>query len=232
MPWSLAVLSPHLDDAALSLGATIAGWDGRVRVVTVLAGDPAATDVPGPWDAASGYASSGDAAVARREEDRRAMSILGAEPVWLPFCDEQYERGGGDDRVWDTIVAAVDGADRVLVPGYPLRHADHRWLHELVTRRRPPEWDLGVYVEQPYALRRRPERDTDPASPAAGLRFASIPSFRRERRAKRRACRAYDSQLRVLAKPIAATPRGLVHRIERVERARGGEQVAWLGRNA
>jgi LmbE family N-acetylglucosaminyl deacetylase len=36
-PPHVAVLSTHLDDAVLSVGAAIAGWGNGARVVTVLA---------------------------------------------------------------------------------------------------------------------------------------------------------------------------------------------------
>lgn len=48
----LVVLSPHLDDAVLSLGATIARLSrhGRsVRVVTAFANDPTSRAPAGPW---------------------------------------------------------------------------------------------------------------------------------------------------------------------------------------
>src|SRR5918911_4349005 len=59
---TVAVLSPHLDDAVFSLGAFLHGEAGRgadLRVVTVLANDPAAEGQAGSWDAQSGFASAG-----------------------------------------------------------------------------------------------------------------------------------------------------------------------------
>src|SRR5213080_853986 len=93
----VVVVSPHLDDAVLSLGAALARAarrGGAVTVLTVLAGDPASETPAGEWDSQAGFATAGEAARARREEDRRACALLGVEPVWLPFSDHQYDRGG------------------------------------------------------------------------------------------------------------------------------------------
>jgi LmbE family N-acetylglucosaminyl deacetylase len=53
-PGDVAVVSPHLDDAALSLGAAIAALtrSGRtVRVVTPFAGDPSSDAPANGWEA-------------------------------------------------------------------------------------------------------------------------------------------------------------------------------------
>jgi len=148
----VVVLSPHLDDAALSLGAAISRATRksvRVTVLTVLAGDPASTEPAGEWDRSSGFATAGEAALARREEDFRACERLGARPVWLPYGDEQYERGATDDEVRTAVVEAA-GKGLVLLPGFPLAHDDHRWLHDLLLDAFEPG-RLGLYAEQPYA---------------------------------------------------------------------------------
>jgi LmbE family N-acetylglucosaminyl deacetylase len=147
------VVSPHLDDAALSLGATIAAATARggsVVALTVFAGDPESTVAAGTYDRSCGYRTAGEAAVARRDEDRRACGVLGAVPEWLPFGDAQYERGGGEDEIWAAVEPFLDGADAVLVPGFPLVPPDHRWITELVLAR-AGEKKVGLYVEQPYA---------------------------------------------------------------------------------
>jgi LmbE family N-acetylglucosaminyl deacetylase len=152
----IAVLSPHLDDAALSIGAYLhqqASAGAQVVAVTVLANDPAA-DVgrPGAWDARCGFSSAAAAALRRRDEDLRAWSLLGGIPVWLPFGDETYGGRPCDDEVWAEIARAIGAADVVLVPGYPLTLPDHRFVARLVLERRGQlQGRLGFYAEQPYA---------------------------------------------------------------------------------
>jgi LmbE family N-acetylglucosaminyl deacetylase len=103
----LVVVSPHLDDAVLSLGAAIASWTrlGRaVTVLTVLACDPSSPARAGGWDRRAGFATEGEAARVRREEDEEACTLLGAAPRWLPFGSSDYERHGADDEIRATVV--------------------------------------------------------------------------------------------------------------------------------
>jgi LmbE family N-acetylglucosaminyl deacetylase len=150
----VVVLSPHLDDAALSLGGMItrASRSGaRVDVVTIFANDPDSTAAPGPWDAVCGFGTAAEAARLRREEDRRGCELLGALPVWLPFADYEYERDVDDDGLWEAVANIVRGADTVLTPGFPLAAPDHARLTALLLARGLPGVRLAVYVEQPYA---------------------------------------------------------------------------------
>jgi hypothetical protein len=150
----IVVLSPHLDDAALSLGGTIARASragARIDVVNVFANDPDSSAAPGPWDAACGFQSAAEAARSRREEDRRGCELLGAATTWLPFADFEYQRDVNDDALWDALVSVVQGADTVLTPGFPLAAPDHARLTCLLLGKPLPGVRLGLYVEQPYA---------------------------------------------------------------------------------
>lgn len=205
----IVVVSPHVDDAALSLGAAIshAARNGsRVTVLTVLAGDAGSTEPAGEWDRRCGFGTAGEAAAARREEDAAACDRLGASPVWLPFFDHQYERGGRDDEILAAVVEAA-GSSLVLLPGFPLEHPDHRWLHELLERAFPAE-RRGLYVEQPYAAECG-------EAPGGGWRLLRAGLL--DQRRKLAACRAYASQLEPLDRPMQS--------ILRYEIARGGESA-------
>jgi len=225
----IAVLSPHLDDGILSLGSTIAAWthaDAEVRVVTVLAGRPDSALPAGPWDAKSGFASEGEAARVRRVEDSQACGFVGAMPVWLDYGDEQYGRGGDDDGIWAAVREAVGDASVVVSPGFPLRHADHRWLALLAWSRRDPSWRFGLFVEQPYAMVAgipRGHNETLGIEP----RFDGARPRWRARRAKRDAVLAYRSQHEQLARFGTGTWRDLQRRIAARERRRG-EEIAWI----
>ena len=94
------VISPHLDDAVLSLGASLshaARLGMNVTVLTVLAGDPDSSEPAGWWDAQAGFRTAGEANLARRREDARACSILRVTPRWLPFEETQYGRSPEED---------------------------------------------------------------------------------------------------------------------------------------
>jgi LmbE family N-acetylglucosaminyl deacetylase len=225
----VVVLSPHLDDAVLSLGAAMAQARDRAQleIVTVLAGDPESVRPAGPWDAQAGFQTEGAAATARRAEDRVACRRIGAESRWLPFSDEQYPRGADDDAVWTALAPMLALADAVLVPGFPLSHGDHLWLTRLVLARAVPAQQVGFYVEQPYAaiVHRRPPNDPWNGSPPPPVRWDTLAAGPAARAAKREATAAYGSQLRLMF------PRTrMVKRMERYESVRGGEGVGWISR--
>jgi LmbE family N-acetylglucosaminyl deacetylase len=186
------VVSPHLDDGVLSLGASMASWarsGAAVELLTVLACDPASGAAAGGWDRRGGFETEGESARARREEDRQACAVVGATPVWLPYGSVDYERHGDESEVRDAVLRALDGADRVVVPGIPLTHPDHAWLAELLAAAHG-RLRVGRYAEQPYTLR----AGVDPAD--AG--FERVPARPADRVAKWRAIRRYASQLPLL----------------------------------
>ena len=202
----IVVLSPHSDDGVLSLGASMARWarSGRqVELVTVFALDPSSTAETGGWDRRAGFLTEGDAAYARREEDRAACTILGVTPSWLPFGSVDFDRHGDEDAVWNAVRSLLDGEEIVLLPGSPLTHPDHEWLHALVVERLPAP-RVARYAEQPYTLR------------ASGSPFARTDVGVRDRLAKWRAVSAYRSQLPLLALGSARSRLRLVRADERV----------------
>ncbi len=225
----VAVLSPHLDDGVFSLGAGLAQatrHGAEVTVLTVLAGDPESTAPAGPWDARAGFSSAGEAARVRREEDRAACAVLGARPVWLPFCDEQYERGADEDEVWAAVTDVISAAkaDTVLVPAFPLNQPDHAWLADLVARRGLDRVRVGLYLEQPYATlwAGSSELLDEARSRSRGHRgnWLAPSATLTDRVAKLRSCRAYSSQLKVLGRLI-------LPQMACFEAASGGESISW-----
>lgn len=216
----VVVVSPHLDDGVLSLGASIASFarqGASVELLTVLACDPESTAPAGGWDRRGGFATEGQSAQARREEDRRACATLGATPVWLPFGSVDYERHGDDTEVRDAVASAVADAELVLLPGYPLTHPDHAWLARLLgdaLGRR-----VALYAEQPYT-RRSGAPPPAPGRVAANDVFEPVNLTPRDRLAKWRAISDYRSQLPLLG--MRRSLRGGPHRY-----ALGPEWVAW-----
>jgi LmbE family N-acetylglucosaminyl deacetylase len=86
----VVVVSPHFDDAVLGAAHLLTTYPGSA-VVTVMGGRPPAyPPEPTPWDALGGFRAGDDVVAARREEDRAAMALLEATPVWLEFPDHQY----------------------------------------------------------------------------------------------------------------------------------------------
>jgi LmbE family N-acetylglucosaminyl deacetylase len=201
----IVVVSPHLDDAALSLGAAIAGATrsgASVTVVTVFAGDEASSAPSSPWDRSCGFRTAGEASRRRKEEDRRACARLRARPVWLSFADHQYGHAREPAAVWSALAPHLEAAELVLLPGFPLRHRDHAWLTSLVLERSPPGMARAFYLELGYAY--APSRDGLVAPAGSGpaieqpLRWTRMRARLADVHAKGRACRTYRSQFGVL----------------------------------
>ncbi len=224
----IVVVSPHLDDGVLSLGATM--WTAtrrgaRIELLTVFGCDPESESAAGGWDRRGGHCTEGESARARREEDRRACAILGVRPVWLSFGSVDYERHGDEADVAGSVLDAVEGADAVLLPGSPLTHPDHLWLarvlvgERILTRHARVAW----YAEQPYTRR----AGTAPSAPEWLVdELGEVPTFERLHvsphacLAKWRAIREYRSQLPLLGmrRSVRRGPSSL---------ARAPEAVAW-----
>jgi LmbE family N-acetylglucosaminyl deacetylase len=141
----IVVVSPHLDDAVLGCGGLLAAHPGAT-VITVYAGAPDPyPDPPTAWDALAGFGPGDDVLACRREEDRRALDVLGATPVWLDFVEHQYldrPEWVGPERTVDPLEAVVRAADptAVFVP-FGLANPDHGFTHDAarVVRERVPE---------------------------------------------------------------------------------------------
>ncbi len=232
------IISPHFDDAIMSLGATIfraTNAGSEVTILTVFGGSVSAEVPASEWDRKAGFATAGASARARREEDRAACLLVGAKSAWLDFDAEPYPRGVTLAQLSASIAAHVAPSDAVLLPGYPLEHADH-----LAVARATLEFPIacrrmGVYVEQPYAyfmhaVHRRPA-ERDAAAPSLApliktpLEWTHVRASTVEARLKNRAMRAYASQLRQLG-----LGRWGRFQLLREEGKRGGESFGWLHR--
>jgi LmbE family N-acetylglucosaminyl deacetylase len=155
---TLVVVSPHLDDAVLSLPCTVRAWVAREARVVVL----------------TAFTEGDEGYAIRRDEDRRALSLLGAEPLHAGLLDAPYRRSlsrtfrdlvlpplASDDAdaaeataVLAARVAAL-APDVVLLPLGVGEHVDHRVVHAMHARLSGP---VGFYEDRPYALVRHAVR--------------------------------------------------------------------------
>ena len=231
IPKRTAIVSPHLDDAVLSLGASISRATragAYVRIVTVFAGDVDSDRPASGWDSLPGFATEGQAVRARREEDAEACRVVGADRHYLPFSEPVYAGPPDAEAVVAAVREAVRELDAVLVPGFPLVHRDHRWVTEHVLRGALETPLVGLYAEQPYRYQkaRRRRVKTEPglrALTSGGPRWRGGRTRLHDVRTKHRAISAYRSQLRWLELEGTRLVRMLLS-----EAFRGGEAVAWI----
>ena len=117
--------------------------------MTVCGGRPPAyPDPPSEWDALGGFRAGDDVVALRREEDRAAMEVLGATPVWLDFVDHQYETPAERAEPKEVAAALEAVIDReqptaVFLP-MGLANPDHVLTHDtgalLAARRSDVMW--------------------------------------------------------------------------------------------
>jgi LmbE family N-acetylglucosaminyl deacetylase len=195
-------VSPHLDDAVFACGAWIASA-APATVVTVFAGSARPGAASAPWDGECGFHAGDDVVALRREEDRAALALLGAQPIWLDFRDDQYGESRGADAIAVALADAIDreAASAIHCP-LGLFHSDHRRASDaaLALFDRFASLDWNVYAD---AISRRIEGASD-----ARVRDLAARGFALERASpriaagagerKRAAVACYASQLRAL----------------------------------
>jgi LmbE family N-acetylglucosaminyl deacetylase len=145
------ILSPHPDDAVLSLWHLLAGRD-ETQVLTIFNGPADGDPTPGWWDRLT---CAGDALVRAREraeEDREALGLAGRAPTDLGFVDGQYRNGEQPiEPLADAIADAAPEDALLLAPAALDLHRDHLATRaaafELRRRGRP----VSLYADVPHA---------------------------------------------------------------------------------
>ena len=147
----LVVLSPHFDDAALSLGGLLAAHHGQSTIVTAYGGRPAPGLPVSDWDADCGFVSPEETYTVRLGEDRRACALLGADQVLLDNADGPYAEGRTLKGIEDFLTGLP--ADAVVFVPLGLIQPDHRAVRELAL----PillrgTWETWIYADLPYTV--------------------------------------------------------------------------------
>ena len=227
-------LSPHLDDAVLSAGGLIYEQTQSgipVEIWTFMSGyapigevSPFAELLHDQW----GFSSAEDAVRARREEDRQAVAVVGADVIHFDFLDCIYRRAPNGEWMYAEISVPPHPADAglpsqiaqvirprltrddVLVAQLSVgSHVDHvlvRQAAELLDR--PLLYDIDIpymfYKPEEFAPKSPGMRETVHRITTAGLR------------SWQEAVLEYKSQLPVLGEALS-TP----------EKARESIQAYW-----
>ncbi len=88
MPPTVLVISPHLDDAVLSIGGSIAAWvaeGARVVIASVYTTGPALTEIDPSMRKFADYGT-------RRDEDAAACAVVGAEVLRLDQIERAFRK--------------------------------------------------------------------------------------------------------------------------------------------
>ena len=114
----IVVVSPHFDDAVLGASHLLGAHPGST-VITVCGGKPAKyPEPPTEWDALGGFKAGDDVVEIRYGEERDAMAVLEAHPLWLSFVDWQYlskEERAKPDEIADALEAELRAIEPTAV---------------------------------------------------------------------------------------------------------------------
>lgn len=209
---TVAVLSPHLDDAVLSCWSVLTSRE-EVVVITLFAGLPAPGAKLRGWDRVTGATDARRRMRERRKEDRQALALAARSPVHLDFLEQPYrEHEPRVEELASAIAGHLPPSARIYAPAAIKGHPDHV-LTRTTALALDSVTDIALYADLPYATRFGwpPRMTGEPASAHVDVdafwsaelegvreRFAASPSFTplsgAQQADKLRAMRAYRTQ--------------------------------------
>lgn len=183
------ILSPHPDDAVWSLGGWLADRNAHeeVVVVSVFDGDEGASAGSGDREDVNQAWRRFVSPSLRRNEDKRALELIGGRVESLGFIDAAMRRDANTAYIFDrlealfdmreigkedlllrvarSVSACLEPGDAVFAPLALGGHVDHRIVKDAA--RMLPQGITGWYADFPYA-RNIAESDMDKALQSIG----------------------------------------------------------------
>ena len=146
------VLSPHLDDAALSTWSVLTS-PGEVVVLTVCSAVPEPGTL-GTFDPLFGVDDSAQFMELRLAEDAVALAAAGRTSLPLGFLDHQYREGPLPVvEVAAAIRESVARGSRLVAPAAIGLHPDHLAVRAAAFELARHGVPLSLYADLPYAAR-------------------------------------------------------------------------------
>lgn len=207
--YDILVLSPHLDDAVLSLGSHIIKWkkEGKkIKVITVFNRFGNEENIPSyskNYLRKSGFDTIAEFEDARNREDRRAMKMMGVDYENWGFVDAGFRgiygtRGkllsGVIDKRDKVLIKRIEEkikklkSDLLLVPFGVGGHVDHLIVKKVAEEMRI---NINYYLESPYLWQNFNYIKLI-------WKIFRIKSVIREKNEKQRILRSYKSQYNLL----------------------------------
>lgn len=147
------ILSPHPDDAVLSLWHLVAG-PGEVVVLNVFGRCPPRPDGDAWWDRLTAAADPAARMRERHTEDREALARAGRRPRNLGVVDGQYRRESLETgRLSGRIARILPRDARLLAPAALDGHGGHRAVRAAaLTLAAEHGRAVGLYADTPHSL--------------------------------------------------------------------------------
>lgn len=220
----IVFLSPHFDDAVYSCGGTIhqlTQQGKQVHVITTMAGTPThIPDTPIVRDLHQRWGGHTEPVAVRANEDRLAVSMLGASVGYLsiPDCVYRTDATGhalypDEQSLWgrphphDPALAQLQAwsfdevVEKLYIPLAIGQHVDHVILHEwAVWYTKRHQWEASrvfFYADYPYAERQVAveARLQTVRAGCPSLHMLEEPLSEKNLQAKIKAMQAYHSQV-------------------------------------
>lgn len=154
MPKPVLVIGAHLDDSVLGAGQFIAGRGGDVDVLTVFSGEPTDWENLTPYDEKCGFSNAKDAMAVRKQEDKEALAILNANPLYMNRLDSQYIEAGDYIGLAKELKSFIEEKDyEMVIAPLGLVHPDHIALGKAMR---------GMRLKNLYLYEDLPHRVTNP----------------------------------------------------------------------
>lgn len=205
------ILSPHYDDAVLSLGGLLAKEGKHSTVLTFFGGKPSKSRLH-LWDLLCGFLNSDDAIRERIKENDKALESLNVPKeniVNLPLLGRSYRMwfGSSDEKLKAVMLAELLKFIRthhseelnIFAPAFEV-HKDHRLLKAVLLSAIPLLEKEGIkfflYQDLPYSYVLPSKKlEPDRVSKKSSLGVVTVPLSETDISAKVTAIEAYKSQL-------------------------------------
>lgn len=172
--WDVVILSPHMDDALLSLGQHIINWkreNKKIKIITMVNSFGKNKTIPNyskDYVKKSGFKKVVDFEKARREEDKKVMEELRVEYEYWSVTDASFRSEEGvfkyprredllsgkvvksDQKIINNLIGKLNKirAMEILIPYGIGNHIDH-----IILRKVGEESKINnkfFYLESPY----------------------------------------------------------------------------------
>lgn len=148
-----AIVSPHLDDAALSASTELS--KGAATVLTVFTAAPPEDWPTSAWDLLTGASNSRRRQFERYDEDAAAMRLFGAESSYLDVLEGLYRDVEPDmEPAVEQMARTFAEAEEVWLPSAIGQHPDHLLARDAALRAaaRAGRDEVVLYADFPYVI--------------------------------------------------------------------------------
>lgn len=211
---TILVLSPHLDDAAFSVGPVLAELSSRVHIVVATAFTKSEfnlSDFALACQLDKGLPKDVDYMAIRRQEDMEWSKRIGVKAVHGAFAEAPH-RGYRSAKELFGPLLACDQLDKpltswlknliftvnpstVLCPIGLGNHVDHQWIRKVASTTFGLKWPLFFFKDQPYAAHTSSDCPQHFLGNESSWRDINVPFSKLSVDKARFAAEAYESQI-------------------------------------